>query len=66
MFRHKIGARILVERNEGGEIIEVEILAKAPNAIKARVLSSGWFDVGKIYWLFAHKWSSRGRVKTGD
>ena len=65
MFRFEVGATILVGRfsNTDYEPTEVEILAKAPGAIKVRVLSSGWFGVGDIRILTADTWFSLGRMR---
>lgn len=69
MFRYEIGAHILVKRFEGDatqEAIEVKILAKAPNQIKAEVLSDGWFSLGSIHWLSGGDWFSIARVRSRE
>lgn len=66
MFRFEVGAKILVRRYDWydeDETIEVEILAKAPTQIKAKVLSDGWFRVGEIHWLSDKGWFPIGRSK---
>ena len=64
MFRYEIGAKILVKRREDTdyEPIQVEILAKARNTIKVKVLSGGWFPIGAITILTSYKWFSVGRL----
>ena len=65
MFRYEVGARILVMRHENPEHepTQVEILAKAPNAIKALVLSDGWFKRHDIRIMTDDKWYSICRMK---
>jgi len=65
MFRYEIGAHILVKRQGYLEHdpIEVKIIARAPNMIKARIISDGWFKVGEIRWLTDSNWFSVGRVR---
>ena len=65
MFRYEIGATILVKRysNTDYEPTEVKILAKAPNTIKAEILSDGWFKRGEIRILTSCDWFSVGRIK---
>jgi len=65
MFRYEIGAHILVRRIGMDTTTDVEILDKAPNRIKVRVLSDDWFGLGKIVWLSDDGWISVGRVKDG-
>jgi len=64
MFRYEVGAKILVKRrdwDEVGKTIEVKVLNKAPNRIKVKVLSDGWFRVGEVHWLSNWEWFSVGR-----
>ena len=65
MFRYEIGARILVMKYESveHEPTQVEILSKASNVIKVRVLSDGWFKRYDIRILTSDKWYSIGRMK---
>jgi len=65
MFRYEVGAKILVRRRENPEHepTQVEILAKAPNAIKVLVLSDGWFKRHEIRILTDEKWYSTNRMK---
>lgn len=65
MFRYEVSAKILVMRYENPEHepTQVEILAKAPNAIKVLVLSDGWFKRHNIRILTSDKWYSVSRMK---
>ena len=65
MFRYEVGAKILVMRYENSEHepTQVEILAKAPNAIKVCVLSDGWFKRHDIRILTNDKWYSISRMR---
>jgi len=62
MFRFEIGAKIIVKKSDGGYYHDVEILAKYPNMIKAKILSDGWFKCGSIHWLNSDDWIPLGRV----
>ena len=64
MFRFEVGATILVKQydNPSYAPIEVKILAKAPNAIKAEILTGGWFPQGVIRILTSDKWYPIGRI----
>lgn len=64
MFRFEIGATILVKRHgrPDDEPIEVKILAKGSNLIKAEILSDGWFARGSIHILTGAKWYPAGRT----
>jgi len=64
MFRYEIGAHILIRKADEPEreSIEVKILAKAPNMIKAEIISDGWFRVGEIRWLHSDNWFPVGRL----
>jgi len=64
MFRFEVGANILLKKiGEGGVVIEVEILAKAPWRIKALMEDDGWFRRHSIHWLSDDEWITLGRVK---
>jgi len=65
MFRYEVGAKILVLNRENPECepTQVEILAKAPNAIKVLVLSDGWFKRHDIRILTDDRWFSISRMK---
>lgn len=65
MFRYEVGANILVKRHRrpDDEPIEVKILAKGENLIKAEILSDGWFAIGAIRILTGDEWYSIGRIK---
>ena len=64
MFRFEVGAHILVKRRDSPryEAIEVEILAKSPGRIKAKICSDGWFSLDSIHWLDDSTWYAVGRV----
>ncbi len=66
MFRFEVGAHILIKRadNPEHEPIEVEILGKAPNMIKALIETDGWFTRRSIHWLTSTEWFAIGRVKS--
>jgi len=65
MFRYEVGAKILVMKYESPEHepTQVEVLAKAPNAIKVLVLSDGWFNRYDIRILASDKWYSISRME---
>ncbi len=53
-INYKVGTHILVrrfDRSLSEEPIEVEILDKAVNATKVRVLSHGYYKIGEVVWL---------------
>jgi len=67
MFRFEVGANILV-RQAGWDYeraIEVKILDKVPNRIKAEIVTDGWFKVGEVHWLSSDNWITIGRIKGG-
>jgi len=65
MFRYEVGAHILIRKADEPERgpIEVKILAKAPNMIKAEIISDGWFRVGETRWLHSDNWFSVSRAR---
>jgi len=65
MFRFEIGANILIKsyKRPDYDPLEVKILGKAPNKIKAEILSDGWFARGSIHILTGAEWYPIGRIK---
>ncbi len=53
LIRTHIGNQYLVWKNDWtyGRVIEVKVLAKAYNQVKAEVMSEGYFRIGAVVWL---------------
>jgi len=65
MFRFEVGARVLLKKYDWDykdQAIEGEILDKAPNYIKVRILSGCWFSINSIHWIFDGAWYVVRRV----
>lgn len=63
MFRFEKGANIVVRKRGSTNCMEVKILAKAPNMIKVKVLSDGWFKRGNIEILTDGEWYVVSRME---